>query len=321
MPASNVVLITGASTGFGRLTAETVARKGYKVFASMRDIAGRNATASNELRALAASQKLDLHPIELDVTSDSSVDGCVAQITQQAGRLDVLINNAGFGNWGLTEAYTLAQVQQLFDTNFFGVVRLNRAVLPLMRRQGSGLLIHVSSGAGRVSIAFMGPYCASKFALEALADAYRFELAPLGIDSVIVEPGEYRTPIFDKNMLPEDAARAAEYGPAAAFPKRLFDAFEQNMAAMNQDPQEIADAMLRLIETPPGRRPLRTLVGRDVQVLQPYNQAADEIRRSVIADLFHMPQLLQLKGAAPAAGSSSSAGSASAAARSTVPGQ
>src|SRR5215471_6767369 len=121
---------------------------------------------------------------------------------QRAGQVDVLINNAGFANWGLTEAYTLAQFRNLFETSFFGVVRVNRAVLPLMRRQASGLLIHVSSGAGRVSLAYMGPYCASKFALEALADAYRFELAPLGIDSVIVEPGEYPTAIFDKNMHP-----------------------------------------------------------------------------------------------------------------------
>jgi NADP-dependent 3-hydroxy acid dehydrogenase YdfG len=142
------VLITGASTGFGRLTAETLARKGYQVFASMRDIAGRNAGNRDELNALATREKLNLHVVEMDVTDDGSVERCVAQVAAQARQIDVVVNNAGFGNWGLTEAYTTEQFKTLFETNFFGVVRVNRAVLPIMRRAGSGLLMHVSSGAG-----------------------------------------------------------------------------------------------------------------------------------------------------------------------------
>jgi NAD(P)-dependent dehydrogenase (short-subunit alcohol dehydrogenase family) len=297
-----VVLITGASSGFGRSTAETLARNGYRVFASMRDIAARNAGNRDELLALANQEKLDLHVVEMDVTDDRSVARCVRLVAEQAGQIDVVVNNAGFANWGLTEAYTTEEFKALFETNFFGVVRVNRAVLPLMRQKGSGLLIHVSSGAGRVSIAFMAPYCASKFALEALADAYRFELAPLGIDSVILEPGEYRTAIFDKNLHPKDETRIAEYGPAATLPRKLFDAFAANMdGPAAQNPQEVPNAILRLIETPAGQRPLRTLVGQDVQVLQGLNDMSEGIRRGVMGEMFRMPELLELKGAAKTA--------------------
>jgi NAD(P)-dependent dehydrogenase (short-subunit alcohol dehydrogenase family) len=296
MSGKRVVLITGSSSGFGRLSAQSLARKGYTVFASMRGIAGHNARNAEEVRALASAEKLDLHVVEMDVTDDGSVERCVAEIGKKTGQLDVVVNNAAFGNWGITEGYSVEQFKKIFETNFFGIVRVNRAVLPMMRRKGSGLLIHVSSGAGRVSIAFMAPYCATKFALEALADAYRFELAPLGIDSVLVEPGEYRTPIFDKNMYAEDAGRVAEYGATAALPKKLFEAFAANMSGpMAQDPQEVADAIVRLIEMPAGQRPLRTLVGQDTQPLQGLNQMSEEIRRTVMSDLFRMPGLLELK--------------------------
>ena len=294
MSGKAVVLVTGASTGFGRLTSETLARRGYQVFASMRDIAGRNAANREELNQLATKEKLDLHAVEMDVTDERSVGNCVTHIADRAGQIDVVVNNAGFGNWGLTEAYTTDQFKKIFETNFFGVVRVNRAVLPLMRRSGSGVLIHVSSGAGRVSIAYMAPYCASKFALEALADAYRFELATSGIDSVIIEPGEYETPIFEKNMHPDDTQRVAEYG-AADLAKRLFDTFAANLKQMKQDPQEVADAILRVIEMPAGTRPLRTLVGNDVQVLKGLNDMSEGIRRGVMEELFRMPELLELK--------------------------
>ena len=145
----SVVLITGASTGFGRVTAELLTRQGYRVFASMRDIAGRNAQARTELEAL------NIEVVELDVTDDGSVDRAVAAILARAGRIDVAINNAGFGNRGVTEAYTVEQFKQLYETNVFGVVRVNRGVLPSMRKQRSGLLIHVSSVAGRVTIPYM----------------------------------------------------------------------------------------------------------------------------------------------------------------------
>src|SRR5712671_5033219 len=207
MNSKQVVLITGSSTGFGRLFADTLARKGHTVFATMRDPAGRNAKNASEIRALAEKDSLPIHVLELDVTDDASVGRAVDAAVAKGGRIDVAINNAGYYLSGLEEAVTTAQAQRLMDTNFFGPVRVNRAVLPHMRRQRSGVLMHISSGAGRIIAPSMGFYCASKFVLEALAEAYRYELAAQGIESVIVEPGPYETPVVS-NMV-----RAADEPP------------------------------------------------------------------------------------------------------------
>src|SRR5689334_15705213 len=174
-----VVLITGTSSGFGRLIAETLARKKFQVFATMRSLNSRNAAAARELADLTKRESLSLQTLELDVTDDASVERAVSKIALQCGRIDVLVNNAGFGIMDLAESVTMPQAQRQFDTNFFGVLRMNRAVLPVMKRQGSGLLLHVSSGGGRLAIPGMGLYCASKFAMEALAETYRYELAAL----------------------------------------------------------------------------------------------------------------------------------------------
>jgi NAD(P)-dependent dehydrogenase (short-subunit alcohol dehydrogenase family) len=150
MNPGTVVLITGCSSGFGLLMAETLARKNYHVFATMRAVDGRNAKAARAFRTLAERESLHLDVLELDVTDSASVERAVDVVIAQTDRIDVLINNAGYGLLGLIEACTLEQAQRIFDTNFFGVVRMNRAVLPYMRRHGSGLLVHISSGAGRV---------------------------------------------------------------------------------------------------------------------------------------------------------------------------
>jgi len=196
-----VVLITGASSGFGRLIAETLARKNYQVLATMRNLNGRNAAAAREIRELAERESLSLEVLELDVTDDFSVDRAVGEATAKCGRIDVLVNNAGHGIMDLAESVTLAQAQRQFDTNFFGVLRMNRAVLPAMKHQGSGLLLHVSSGAGRLVIPGMGLYCASKFAMEALAEAYRYELASQGIDKNLAHQAGTH-PTLRSNALP-----------------------------------------------------------------------------------------------------------------------
>src|SRR6266851_1951372 len=187
MNSKQVVLITG----FGRMFADTLARRGHTVFATMRDPGGRNAKNASAIRALAEKDSLPIYVLELDVTDDASVERAVDAAIGKAGRIDVAINNAGYAVSGLAEAVTIEQAQRLMDTNFVGSVRVNRAVLPHMRRQRSGVLMHISSGAGRIIAPSMGFYCASKFALEALAEAYRYELAAQGIESVIVEPGPY----------------------------------------------------------------------------------------------------------------------------------
>src|SRR5258707_12418544 len=194
------ILVTGSTSGFGRLTVETLARQGYRVFAGMRAAAGKNAPAAEELRALAQREQLALHSVEIDITDDASVEQAIASVVGSTGRLDVVVNNAGVSYVGPLEAYTLKQVQQQFDTNVFCVLRVNRAALPHMRRQGSGLLLHIGSIAGRVALPFQGLYAATKFALEALTEAYRYELAPFGIDAAIIEPGTYPNPIASKHQ-------------------------------------------------------------------------------------------------------------------------
>ena len=286
MDTKKVILVTGSSSGFGRLTVESLARQGHHVYASMRDINGRNAEASDQIRELAERENLAINLVELDVTDDVSVDEAVIEIIDRSGRVDVLVNNAGFGYMGPTETFTLEQIQQQFDTNFFGVARMNRAVLPYMRRQGSGLLMHVSSIAGRLTMPFMGIYSASKFAVESLAEAYRYELSSLGIDSVIVEPGAFPTSIFAKIGQPSDHSRLAEYGDLAKIPQQMGAGFEEMFSGDTApDPQEVADAIAKLVATPAGQRPLRTLVGQDAQAATALNQVAEQAQEVLMGML------------------------------------
>lgn len=273
-----VVLITGASTGFGRLIAETLARKKYQVFATMRNVTGRNAEAARELHELAQSESLSLDSLELDVTVESSVERGVSEVLAKCGHIDVLVNNAGYGIMDLAETVTLAQAQRQFDTNFFGIVRMNRAVLPAMKRQKSGLLLHVSSGGGRLAIPGMGLYCASKFAMEAVAETYRYELASQGIDSVILEPGAYATRILGKLEKGEDPARKSGYGEMAEVPERL----KATIGGSRGNPQEIADVVLKIIETPAGQRQLRYRVGPGGPGVQRINELTDEVQAQML---------------------------------------
>lgn len=281
-----VVLITGSSSGFGRLAAETMARRGWQVFASMRELEGKNEKAAAGLREVEGS----LTPVEIDVTHDGSVERGVATVIEAAGRVDVLVNNAGCAQTGIAEAYTVEQYRRIFEANFYGCVRMNRAVLPHMRRAGKGLLVHISSGAGRVVIPFQALYCASKWALEAYAEACRYELKPLGVDSVLVEPGAFPTAIFGKSMPPEDRGRAAEYGAIAKLPERVSGAFQANLEAFAPDSMAVVDAVIRLMEMKPEERPLRTLVGKDVQPIEPLNRMSDELNRRTL-DLFGLTEL------------------------------
>jgi len=275
MDSKQVVLITGSSTGFGRLMAENLARRGHSVFATMRDPGGRNATNASEIRALAKQESLPLNVLELDVTSDASVERAVNICVEHAGRIDIAINNAGNALIGLAEAVTTEQVQQIMDTNFFGSVRVNRAVLPHMRRQRSGLLLHISSGAGRVVFPGFGVYCATKFALEALAEAYHYELAAQGIESSIVEPGAYLTPIFGNIAKAADEDRTNTYGVAKQIPTKIND-FLRTTAG---NAQEVADAVLSIVETRAGQRKLRYRVSRRDPGVDEINALCEHVQR------------------------------------------
>jgi NAD(P)-dependent dehydrogenase (short-subunit alcohol dehydrogenase family) len=292
-----VVLITGASSGFGRLIAETLARKKFQIFATMRNVRGRNAAAAREIAELAVRESLALQTLELDVTDDLSVESAVSKVVLQCGRIDVLVNNAGYGIMDLAESVTMAQAQRQFDTNFFGVLRMNRAVLPAMKRQRSGLLLHVSSGAGRLAIPGMGLYCASKFAMEALAETYRYELASQGIDSVVIEPGAYATPIMEKLERGEDPSRKTGYGEMAEIPEKI----RAKIGSSRANPQEIADVVLQIIETPAGRRPLRYRVGPGGPGVQKINALTDEVQAQLL-EAFGITALAKLKTRTSGAG-------------------
>ena len=278
MNLGKVVLVTGASSGFGRLIAETLARKSFQVFATMRNVEDRNRAVSRELLELAQRESLALRVLQLDVTDDLSVEQAVGAVAANCGRIDVLVNNAGFGITDLVETVPLVQAQRQFDVNVFGIVRMNRAVLPHMKRHKSGLLLHVSSGAGRMVIPGMGFYCASKFAMEALAEAYRYELASQGIDSVVIEPGAYATPIMGKLEKGEDSGRIAGYGEAAKIPDRILEKIRSSRA----NPQEIADAVLRIIETPAGSRALRYRVGPGAGGVEAINEVCARAQAQMI---------------------------------------
>jgi NAD(P)-dependent dehydrogenase (short-subunit alcohol dehydrogenase family) len=241
---------------------------------------------------LATREGLRLRVLALDVTDQASVDSAVAGALAEAGGLDVVINNAGIAALGVTEAFTPRQFDQIFAVNVCGVVRVNRAVLPSMRRQRSGLLVHVSSGAGRVTIPALAAYCASKYALEALADAYRYELLPFGVDSVLVEPGVYRTGIHDRFIDPADAARLADYGDAAAFAERVNGVFQAIVGSPDAlGSGEVVDAIVALIDMAPDQRPFRTIVSAPIQqLLDAYNASADALR-PVVAQIFAVPEL------------------------------
>ena len=294
---NQVVLITGTSSGFGQLIAETLARKKFRVFATMRDVKGRNAAVAREIAETAKRESLSLQTVELDVTDDFSLERAVSKVVLECGRIDTLVNNAGFGIMDLAETVPLAQAQRQFDVNFFGVLRMNRAVLPVMKRQGSGLLLHVSSGGGRLAIPGMGLYCASKFAMEALAEVYRYELASLGIDSVILEPGAYATPIMEKLERGEDAGRKTGYGEMAQVPEKLKVTIGRSRA----NPQEIADIVLKIIETPAGQRQLRYRVGPGGPGVQRINALTDEVQAQML-EAFGITEVAKFKARTSGAG-------------------
>lgn len=288
-------LITGSSSGFGLLTARTLLRAGQTVFASMRGVGGKNAEIAEALQRFSTDTPGTVHILELDVTSEDSVENAVRRAIDIGGRIDVAVNNAGLGVQGHAESFTPEEYRRLFEVNLLGVQRVNRAVLPSMRQRGSGLLVHVSSVMGRTVVPFSGPYTASKWALEGLAETYRYELAAIGVDVVIVEPGAFATGIADRVIRPADTDRAAGYGELAEAPQRMWDGVTESLSGREApDPQAVADAILSLIETPAGERPLRTVVdpltgGKGPSAL---NAAGAEIQREMF-EAFGLRKMLE----------------------------
>ena len=284
------ILITGANGGFGALTVTSLLEKGHSVVATMRNVETKNKDKAAELTALGAKI------VNLDVTDDASVEAGVKSAIDLLDGLDVVINNAGIGVLGIQEQFTIEDFKRLFDVNVFGVQRVNRAALPHLRKQGSGLLIHISSLLGRIAFPFYGPYNASKWALEALAENYRVELSGFGVDSCLIEPGGYPTGFFHSLMKPSDSSQDATYGDMVHAPKMAFDNFEGALANNPaQDPQNVADAIVSLIDTPAGQRPMRTVVdkmGMGTHI-EPYNQQLAQIHEGLY-NAFGMGDMLKL---------------------------
>jgi len=286
---SKTILITGTSNGFGHDIAQTLASAGHRVFATMRDISGRHREAANVLSA----QGIEI--LELDVTDDASVDAAFASLFWKTdGKLDVLINNAGVAAGGIQESFTPEQTRAMFDVNVFGVQRVTRAALPSMHRARSGLVINIGSILGRVTLPFFALYGASKHAVEALTEGYRYELSQQGIDVVLVQPGPYPTKLYTSIQRPTDIGRADNYGEVAAMPA----AFEEYLggvfnSAEAPDPHDVATAIVALIEKPVGQRPERVVVGLDFGAVAA-NNAIAPIQANLVAAI-GMSQLDTLK--------------------------
>ena len=271
------ILITGCSTGFGYDSTRYFADKGHTVYATMRNVEGKNAEVAASLRDYASSNGLNIEVYDLDVTSDESVNTAVSQIPE----VDVLINNAGAGFGGPLEAFTSEELLAQLDLNIVGTFRVAKAVLPGMRRQKSGLIIQVSSTAGRAAFPGFGVYHASKWGLEGMSEALRYELAPLGIDVVIVEPGPFSTSFFGNLVNPTDEEIAAAYQHVAefgeGFANQVMSMFEDKNAPT--DPMIVVKDFEKLIDMPVGSRPLRTISGLDFG-FQALNDASEPIRKA-----------------------------------------
>ena len=253
---TKTILITGTSSGFGRETAERLARDGYRVFAGMRDIASRNRSHADALR----SQKIGV--VELDVTDDGSVDRAIASILAQAGKINVLVNNAGIASVGVTEAFTADQATAIFDTNVIGLLRVTRAVLPSMRREREGLIINMGSVLGRVTFPFVGIYGASKMAIEALTDSIRLEVSQFGVDVVEVQPGAYPTSLYASIQRPADDDITKSYGEVGQIPDAIYKTFTTMLQGKDAPKaHDIAEAVAKLVGQAKGSRPARTVVG------------------------------------------------------------
>ena len=261
---NQIALVTGASSGFGRMIANTLAGAGHTAYASMRDLSGKNAHQVEEVGTYSREHGVDLRTIELNVQSEASASAAVNSIIAEHGRLDVLVHNAGHMVFGPSEAFTPEQLADLYDINVLGCQRVNRAVLPHMRRAGRGLLLWIgsSSVAGGVP-PLLGPYFAAKAGMDALAVAYARELAPLGIESSIVVPGAFTTGTnhFANAGKPADESTAADYARhwPGGFADRMRDALAGTVPD-DADPAEVARAVAAIVDAPYGQRPFRIVV-------------------------------------------------------------
>ncbi|WP_025690839.1 SDR family oxidoreductase [Paenibacillus zanthoxyli] len=258
----NVVLVTGAGTGIGNLSARSLAAAGHTVYASMRDVEGRNASKAKALHDYAVVNGYKLKAVELDVLSQESTDRAVQTIVEEQGRLDVVMHNAGHLVVGVVEAFSPEEMVKVFDTNVLGTQRVNRAALPYMRAQQSGLLLWISSTTVRGGFPpFLGPYVAAKAAMDSLAQTMAYEVAKFGIETSFVVPGAFTqgTSHFPSAGHPQDEQTSAAYDRI----NYLLDEVGDRLSALtppDADPQAVADEVTRIVSLPAGSRPARSVI-------------------------------------------------------------
>ncbi len=276
-PAGKSVLITGCSSGFGRLTAELLARQGARVFATMRGLPRREA---EQLRILALNERLNLHVIEIDVTSDDQIADGVAEAEMiNGGPIDVLVNNAGIGITSPVEVQDMEATRLMFETNVFGAHRMARAVLPGMRRKGAGQIIQLSSQLGRVIAPYSGHYSATKFALEAMSEQLAYELVPHNIDVSIIQPGGYPTKIWvNRNACSGALKERTQERHTDGYPQQVARMGQEDGSGRGADPMDVARAIAGLIAQAPGTRPLRLPVAAGAKPQIPINEVAAKVQ-------------------------------------------
>jgi len=256
------IVLTGSSSGFGLITAKTLAKNGHTVYATMRNINGSNAATAQDLTDWAIHNNVDIQVIELDVTSDSSVEKAFNKISNHSnGQIDVLINNAGISYVGVNETLSAEQTDLLFQINVIGVDRMIKAVLPFMHKQKSGLIINLSSVQSRFHTPIIGAYSATKAAVDALSVSYYYELRSTGIDVAIIQPGAYpTTDIVAKSLRADHPEAEALYGSDMAKVKAAL-IYTFTPKETNPDPKEVTDVIQKIVDADPGDRALWTVVG------------------------------------------------------------
>ncbi|GAA3097756.1 SDR family oxidoreductase [Rhizobium viscosum] len=281
-----VIVITGASSGFGALTARALAKAGHIVYASMRETEGRNRPQVEAVEAFSRENRVDLKAVELDVASDVSVEAGIAKVIAAEGHIDTIIHNAGHMSFGPAEAFTPEQYAELFDINVLSTQRVNRAVLPHLRKQGKGLVVWVSSSSTRGGTPpYLAPYFAAKAAMDSLAVSYASELTRWGIETAIIVPGAFTkgTNHFAHSGSPADTARAGEYneGPYKDLPEQALKGLA-SLEPADADAASVATAIVDVVNMPFGKRPFRTHIDPSEDGAEIVNVVADRVR----AELF-----------------------------------
>jgi NAD(P)-dependent dehydrogenase (short-subunit alcohol dehydrogenase family) len=287
--SKQVIVVTGASSGFGALTARALAQAGHAVYAGMRATEGRNAPAVAEAAAFAKEHGVDLRAVELDVANNASVEAGIAKIIADEGRLDVIMHNAGHMSFGPAEAFTPEQFAELYDINVLSTQRVNRAALPYMRKQGKGLVVWISSSSTRGGTPpYLSPYFAAKAAMDSLAVSYAAELTRWGIETAIVVPGAFTkgTNHFAHSGSPDDKERAAEYndGPYKGVPEQAL----KGLAALepaDADAGAVAVAVVDIVGMPLGTRPFRTHIDPSQDGAEIVNGVADRVRAEMYRNI------------------------------------